>query len=276
MKLMVWDDYLASLAEKWAAECRFEHGQPKRNRTDHIGQNLVQESGRYNAKEGIEVWYEEKKYYDYDTLQCTKGQMCGHYTQVVWANSEKVGCASHRCPSFTYLVCNYLPAGNYDGEKPFKKGPRCSKCDSGAGWCKDGLCNRKCSKSGKDCKCAAICYNCAKLDKKKCRCKCADGLAGADCKDRCEDKHEKCNAGWYKYWCNDTAHHYVRKQCLVMCNRCTPDENAVAGDCEPNYGPRADRSYSSVSRNASPSTLMTVVMLAMNIIVLTISNKSAL
>ena len=200
----------------------------------------------------------------------------------MWATSHEVGCAIHSCKPLrgiinydvgTYLVCNYYPSGNINSERPYTKGPACSRCDTGAGWCKDGLCNPKCSKPGKGCKCAAICYNCAKLDKKKCRCKCADGWGGADCKERCEDKHDNCNAGWYKAWCDRD---YVRKQCLAMCKRCTRNENAVAGECEPNYGPSADRSYSSVCRNASPSTLMTVLLLAMNIIVLTISKKSAL
>ena len=32
--------------------------------------------------------------------------------------------------------------GNWQGKKPFTKGPACSNCGNGAGWCKDGLCNR--------------------------------------------------------------------------------------------------------------------------------------
>jgi len=33
------------------------------------------------------------------------------------------------------MIINRVP------QKPFMKGPACSKCQSGAGWCKDGLCN---------------------------------------------------------------------------------------------------------------------------------------
>ena len=33
--------------------------------------------------------------------------------------------------------------GNWRGQKPFTKGPACSKCGSGAGWCTNGLCNSK-------------------------------------------------------------------------------------------------------------------------------------
>ena len=34
-------------------------------------------------------------------------------------------------------------SGNVRGQKPYTKGPACSKCGSGAGWCKNGLCNSK-------------------------------------------------------------------------------------------------------------------------------------
>ena len=44
----------------------------------------------------------------------------GHFTQVVWAGTQEVGCASVMCPSGTvlglptwYLVCNYRPAGKF-------------------------------------------------------------------------------------------------------------------------------------------------------------------
>jgi len=42
----------------------------------------------------------------------------GHFSQVVWAGTERVGCASYLCPAGTisslpswYTVCNYKPAG---------------------------------------------------------------------------------------------------------------------------------------------------------------------
>lgn len=44
----------------------------------------------------------------------------GHFTQVVWKDSTKVGCATVKCPAGTvlsfpswYTVCNYNPQGKH-------------------------------------------------------------------------------------------------------------------------------------------------------------------
>lgn len=45
----------------------------------------------------------------------------GHYSQVVWAGTQQVGCHSQLCPAGTlyasmdawFTVCNYYPAGKY-------------------------------------------------------------------------------------------------------------------------------------------------------------------
>lgn len=48
----------------------------------------------------------------------------GHFSQIVWKGTKQVGCATVVCPSLQnaggsnvpFTVCNYLPAGNYDGQ----------------------------------------------------------------------------------------------------------------------------------------------------------------
>ena len=48
--------------------------------------------------------------------------MCGHYTQVVWRNTTKIGCAIYTCPGFQYgstVVCDYGPGGNIGGQSPY-------------------------------------------------------------------------------------------------------------------------------------------------------------
>lgn len=46
----------------------------------------------------------------------TGARGCGHYTQVVWANTKRVGCAAAECRNGgTFVVCSYDPPGNMDG-----------------------------------------------------------------------------------------------------------------------------------------------------------------
>jgi len=250
MEYMTWNESLAVAAADWAAQCVWDHGFPPLPGTDFItyGQNLyMTTAAKIDVIKGIQVWYDEKQYYDYDTLGCAPDEICGHYTQVVWAMSRQVGCAYHFCRTVEhsafrnaqYLACNYLPLGNFHFEKPFKKGPACSKCGSGAGWCKDKLCNSRCSEAGKDCTCEAVCHNCAELDLKACRCSCPDGWDEADCSDRCEDRSKHCNPiagipGWTPDWCDHDEHgSMVKRNCPLMCKLCKPDPDAEANKCPP-------------------------------------------
>jgi len=63
----------------------------------------------------------EGQYYDYASNTCAQGHICGHYTQVVWGATQKLGCARYACNGLTYpstIVCDYGPGGN-DGGRPY-------------------------------------------------------------------------------------------------------------------------------------------------------------
>jgi len=252
MELLSWNNTLAKLALKWSKLCVWEHpDKTKYPEYKNTGQNLYATTSKtLNLTAGTQAWYDEKTDYMYDTMYCVPGKMCGHYTQVVWATSRQIGCAYHKCEtlkkadlkSAQFMVCQYWPPGNYRGQKPYTKGAACSKCESGEGWCKNKLCNNKCSTRSDDCpwkSCAVHCYNCAKLDEAKCRCVCADGWRGVDCSMPCEDTHDNCgaNPGWPASWCKTKD--YVLNQCHAMCKTCKVDSDAKAGQCPPVHGPAA-------------------------------------
>lgn len=47
--------------------------------------------------------------------------VCGHYTQIVWRATLKLGCAISHCPGQAFpnaIVCNYGPGGN-PGGRPY-------------------------------------------------------------------------------------------------------------------------------------------------------------
>lgn len=63
----------------------------------------------------------------------------GHYTQVMWSSTFKVGCGYTEAAG---TVCNYSPAGNMGGESPFDEGEACSACPGTHPYCVNGLCSR--------------------------------------------------------------------------------------------------------------------------------------
>uniref|UniRef100_A0A0K8RN11 Putative antigen 5 protein n=1 Tax=Ixodes ricinus TaxID=34613 RepID=A0A0K8RN11_IXORI len=73
---------------------------------------------RPKPKAVVSAWYNEIKYYNF-----RKGGFSGatgHFTQVVWKASIKLGCGWARSRRDNiYVVCNYSPPGNY--RKKFKK-----------------------------------------------------------------------------------------------------------------------------------------------------------
>lgn len=117
---LVWSDELATLAHDWAIElkrnnCGFEH-----RPNNEAGENLFKgTSGHYSAAYVVDAWGGEKEYYNYSKNKCKRGEMCGHYTQIVWKSTKKVGCAKISCDGFDIWVCNYDPPGNWVGEKPY-------------------------------------------------------------------------------------------------------------------------------------------------------------
>lgn len=52
----------------------------------------------------------------------------GHFTQVLWELSYKVGCGYTSAHGTT---CNYSPAGNFNGNFPYQFGEPCSQCTNG-------------------------------------------------------------------------------------------------------------------------------------------------
>ncbi|XP_022071430.1 GLIPR1-like protein 1 [Acanthochromis polyacanthus] len=153
MLYMTWDEGLAITARAWARNCVFKHnihlGDARRVHPTYpsVGENIWAgyPPSSFNVTSAIQRWVNEKLHYVYQKNTCTK--VCGHYTQVVWATSYKVGCAVQRCPKGVthfsnkdgaVFVCNYAISGNMRGSWPYEsKGTACSGCE---GTCEGGLC----------------------------------------------------------------------------------------------------------------------------------------
>ncbi|XP_074126890.1 GLIPR1-like protein 1 [Sminthopsis crassicaudata] len=148
MRYMTWDPALAKTAKAWARRCVFAHNiHIGKKHACHpvfktVGENLwMGVLSKYIPKNATAAWYSEGNYFDLGTNLCLR--VCGHYTQVVWASSYKVGCALKLCPNLgkriAMFVCNYAPPGNLVGKPPYMKHEPCTHCEEGD-TCEDNLC----------------------------------------------------------------------------------------------------------------------------------------
>lgn len=128
LKRMKWNETLAEKAQEWADQCKFEHNNVEGTPWDWVGQNLAirmssaQDNKGAEYSTAVKMWFDEVYDYSYpdDSSSAT-----GHYTQVVWADSEYVGCGFayylDEDDWYTKLyVCNYGPGGNWVGQAPYK------------------------------------------------------------------------------------------------------------------------------------------------------------
>ncbi|CAO3611543.1 unnamed protein product [Cunninghamella blakesleeana] len=102
-----WDKAIASFAQSHSRKCVFQHSGKK-----GYGENIAM--GYRSWNDVINAWYNEEKDYDYNNPVFGSGT--GHFTQVVWKGTKKIGCGVTSCNGSKYYSCNYKAPGNYYGE----------------------------------------------------------------------------------------------------------------------------------------------------------------
>ena len=98
-----------SYAEKLAEKKQMEHDQSCED-----GENLANGSGGSPdgaMTQAANMWLGEKDDYEEGRYD--------HYTQMVWKDTKKVGCAKAVNGDYWIVVCRYTPKGNMKGEKAF-------------------------------------------------------------------------------------------------------------------------------------------------------------
>lgn len=134
-----WDPILASVAQQWTDLCDFSFD-PNRSAKYQSAGGVVDQglfvgatlaaNTNVSATEATIVgqWTAEAANYTYgsfgDPTTCSTNS-CSHYTQVVWANTTRVGCAKTFCPSLlgigaNFYACYYYVSGNFGGQLPYQ------------------------------------------------------------------------------------------------------------------------------------------------------------
>ncbi len=122
---MYWDTALADSAQSHTDKCVWEH-------SNTGGENLYAHSGSNGSlTAGIAIWADEHNDYDFTTNSSVNGNAVGHYTQIIWDESLRVGCAATQCnpimkPDGSVLwsgvmyACQYRESGNWTGFQPYE------------------------------------------------------------------------------------------------------------------------------------------------------------
>jgi hypothetical protein len=117
-----WDPELGTEAAKYALRLAisdmFAHSNPQ-DRPD-AGENLWMGSrGAFSVDAMIGSWVSERSFFRaglFPSVSRTGDwRHVGHYTQVVWPSTRRVGCALATNARNDFLVCRYWPAGNLNG-----------------------------------------------------------------------------------------------------------------------------------------------------------------
>jgi hypothetical protein len=128
-----WDPILADSAYNYLSKCVTADGQLVDHNTDrstdyqalggkdsYVGENIYASTGNTVAPtDAVTSWMSESSKYDYTKNNFSNA---GHYTQVVWRDSVRIGCAIVNCPNARYnntVLCDYAPGGNISGQKPY-------------------------------------------------------------------------------------------------------------------------------------------------------------
>jgi uncharacterized protein YkwD len=114
---LTWSNEMAAAARRWAKYLS-EHQLFYHKPDAPYGENLFMIIGRLaSGSEVVDRWAAEGSDYHPATNTCTG--ICGHYTQIVWRTTQRVGCAAAVRESRQVWVCDYDPPGNYIGLRPY-------------------------------------------------------------------------------------------------------------------------------------------------------------
>nr|XP_014277722.1 ancylostoma secreted protein-like isoform X3 [Halyomorpha halys] len=136
-----WDEELANIAYKHSQTCDFHHNP---ERPHGVGENIAQRNISKDGKDTkllldyvdmMTMWYNEIDNYN------ENGNHTGvvdSFTRMIWANTQYVGCGltyyedferEPNKPYHSFLVCDYYPTGNIEGEDIYTKHDGTDKCE---------------------------------------------------------------------------------------------------------------------------------------------------
>ncbi len=124
--VLIWNTQLAGEAGQWANQIArdgvMRHASASQR--GDAGENLwMGTAGYFSPDRMVSAFISEKRHYRHGSFPHVSStgnwQDVGHYTQIVWRDTQQIGCAVARAAQRDVLVCRYWPAGNRIGSRPY-------------------------------------------------------------------------------------------------------------------------------------------------------------
>ncbi|HET9638115.1 MAG TPA: CAP domain-containing protein [Allosphingosinicella sp.] len=121
---LAWDPALAAAAASYGPALdrlgKLAHSPPATRLGQ--GENLwMGTSDAYSLEEMAGSWAEEKSLFRpgiFPTVSRSGNWSdVGHYTQMIWKGTNRIGCALHEGRKWDFLICRYSPPGNVVGQR---------------------------------------------------------------------------------------------------------------------------------------------------------------
>ncbi|XP_055606456.1 uncharacterized protein LOC129754419 [Uranotaenia lowii] len=111
------DPALDRYAQEWANNLAARNCALQHRSNGKYGENLYAAYGKTNlsGEDAVQSWYDEIKFYTFGQASPGNFSQVGHFTQVVWKGSTKLGVGMATKGSNVVVVCNYDPPGNFTG-----------------------------------------------------------------------------------------------------------------------------------------------------------------
>lgn len=123
-----WSENLSLQAQRCAdynAANFLPQNQQKHCPTPGCGQNIARatSSSHLSLTKLVDLWGDEKRNFlngRYPSVSSTGSPgAVSHYTQMIWQDTNEVGCGKANSSGYDILVCDYSPRGNIDGTEVY-------------------------------------------------------------------------------------------------------------------------------------------------------------
>jgi hypothetical protein len=121
---LAWDPQLAAAAASYgptlARMGRLEHS-PRNSRPGQRENLWMGTRGAFSPEQMVGSWIEERNAFRPGVFPAVSRtgdwSDVAHYTQLIWKETTRVGCAIQPAGQWDYLICRYSPPGNIDGRR---------------------------------------------------------------------------------------------------------------------------------------------------------------